>query len=222
MKALEGHSETVEYAKFSFDGKLLATGGMNNAIRVWSTEGEEFQLKHAITDGAVQSDINFLEWHPKGNVFITGGQDYLIWLYNGVNGAMLQCLVGHEDQVLCAKFTVADGGKNIVSSSADKTIRLWNPMQNQCLKVIRNSSLHGVSGKFHEADINCFALHHERPLVVSGDLEGQVFYSHYLTGETGSLLGSHINNVESIVFSRHTPICVSAGIDPLINVYDLN
>jgi len=128
VKALDGHSETVEFAKFSFDGKLLATAGMNNAIRVWTTE--TFELKHAITEGAVQQDINFLEWHPKGNVFVTGGQDFVIWLYNGVNGAVLQCLVGHEDQVLSAKFTIADGGKNVVSSGADKTIRIWNPMQN--------------------------------------------------------------------------------------------
>lgn len=65
-------------------------------------------------------------------------------------------------------------------------------------------------------------MHHERPLIVSGDVSGKVFYSHYQTGEVGTLLGSHNDSVESIVFSKVANICVSAGIDARINIYDLN
>jgi WD40 repeat protein len=85
---LEGHTETVEFIKFNHDGKLLVTGGMNNALRIWNTETNDFELKYTITDGP-NDDLNFLEWHPKGNVFITGGKDYLIWLYNGTNGTFI-------------------------------------------------------------------------------------------------------------------------------------
>jgi WD40 repeat protein len=56
---------------------------MNNILRIWSSE--TLELKHAIEDGPTD-DLNFLEWHPKGNVFITGGKDLLIWMYNGGNG----------------------------------------------------------------------------------------------------------------------------------------
>jgi len=58
-------------------------------------------------------------------------------------------------------------------------------------------------------------------LIVSGDIEGKVFYSHLQTGEVGSLLGTHVDSVESIVFCKTLPICVSAGIDCHINIYDL-
>ena len=34
----------------------------------------------------VKDDMNFIQWHSKGNVFITGGKDNLIWLLNGLNG----------------------------------------------------------------------------------------------------------------------------------------
>lgn len=94
-------------------------------------------------------------------------------------------------------------------------------MKNECLKVIKNTSLSGVAGKFHEADINVFALHPERPLIVSGDMAGKVFYSHLQTGEVGSLLGQHADSVESIAFCKTLPIGVSAGIDPHIFIYDL-
>ena len=220
MKELEGHTETVEIAKFNHDGKLLVTGGMNNQLRIWNAEDDAFDLKHVITDGPTE-DLNFLEWHPKGNVFITGGKDYLIWLYNGQSGTFISCLAGHEQEVFQANFTLSDGGKHVISSSADQTIRVWAPLKNECLKVIKNTSLSGAAGKFHESDINVFALHFDRPLIVSGDISGKVFYSHWQTGEVGSQLGKHGESVESIVFCKTLPIAVSAGIDSNILIYDL-
>jgi WD40 repeat protein len=83
-KSLPGHTETVEFIKFNHDAKLMATAGMNNQIRIWNTEND-FSLKCALEDGPSE-DLNFLEWHPKGNVLITGGKDLLIWMFNGQNG----------------------------------------------------------------------------------------------------------------------------------------
>ena len=122
-----GHTETVEFIKFNFDGKLMITGGMNNQLRVWNAE--TFELKYALEDGPTE-DLNFLEWHPKGNVFITGGKDLLIWMFNGVNGQFLGCLTGHEQEVVKAQFTLNDSGKHVVSCSVDLSIRLWAPLKN--------------------------------------------------------------------------------------------
>ena len=70
----------MEFIKFNHDGRLMATAGMNNQIRVWNVE--DFELKCALEDGPSE-DLNFLEWHPKGNVLITGGKDKLVWMFNG-------------------------------------------------------------------------------------------------------------------------------------------
>lgn len=102
-KSLPGHTETVEFIKFNHDGKLMATAGMNNQIRIWNTEAD-FTLKCALEDGPSE-DLNFLEWHPKGNVLITGGKDLLIWMFNGQNGQFMNCLQGHTSEVYCAQFT---------------------------------------------------------------------------------------------------------------------
>jgi WD40 repeat protein len=90
-------------------------------------------------------------------------------------------------------------------------------MKNNCLQTIKASQ----GRSFHDADINVFGMHHERPLVISGDLQGKVYFSHYQTGEVGSLIGDHTDSVETIAFSKSHPICVSAGIDTHINIYDL-
>jgi WD40 repeat protein len=89
----------------------------------------EFTLKCKLENGPSETDdINFVEWHPKGNAILCGGKDYMLWLINGSTGDFLASLSGHQDEVLMAKFT-PNGGKHIVSSSADKTIRVWSPIK---------------------------------------------------------------------------------------------
>jgi ribosome assembly protein SQT1 len=97
---------------------------MNNLLRVWDVE-KDFDLKFIVESGPTE-DLNFVEWHPKGNAIMTGGKDFNIWLFNGNNGDYVNCFSGHEDEVLSAQFTLNDDGKHILSSSADKTIRLWS------------------------------------------------------------------------------------------------
>lgn len=218
----------MEFVKFNFDGKLCVTGGMNNVLRVWSVEpnteatGPEdapfsFKLKTKLESGPAESDdILVVEWHPKGNAVLCGGKDFTLYLLNGATGDFLACFSGHEDEVLCAKFT-PNGGKQIVSSSADQTIRVWSPIKQDCLTVIRNKNA------FHKAAINTFELHESRQLCISGDLEGGVFYSNYVTGQVGGLLATHAESVESIAISRHdeNPFAVSCGIDVNLHIYSL-
>jgi WD40 repeat protein len=114
-----------------------------------------------------------------------------------------------------------DGGKHIISSSADSTIKLWSPIKGNCIMTIKNNNSSGEAAAFHTCEIMTFALHHERPMIISGDYDGKVFYSHYLTGEIGGKLGTHVDSVESIDINKHFPIAASAGIDRNIYIYDL-
>ena len=144
----------------------------------------------------------------------------MIWLVHALNNKVMASFAGHEDEVSLAKFTLCDKSKHIVSTSTDKTIKVWSPLQANCLSTVRGK---GDTGKaaFHQANILCMALHHERPLALSGDAEGSVFASQYMTGEVLGRIGKHADSCESIVFSKELPIAVSAGIDTNIYIYDL-
>jgi len=144
----------------------------------------------------------------------------MIWLVHALNNKVMASFAGHEDEVNLAKFTLCDKSKHIVSTSLDKTIKVWSPLQATCVSTVRGK---GDSGKaaFHQASILCMALHHERPLALSGDAEGSVFASQYMTGEVLGRVGKHADSCESIVFSKELPIAVSAGIDTNIYIYNL-
>lgn len=62
----------------------------------------------------------------------------MIWLINAQTGKLMQTYAGHENDVLSAQFTKADGGKQIISSSADKTVKLWSPKDAECLMTIKD------------------------------------------------------------------------------------
>lgn len=53
-------------------------------------------------------------------------------------------------------------------------------------------SFGAVSRKpFHENQILCFALHPDMPVILSGDEDGKVFASQYMTGEVNGVIGQH-------------------------------
>lgn len=120
-------------------------------------------------------------------------------MVNAGNGKVMQSFIGHEADVTMAQFTKADGGKQIVSCSADKTIRLWAPAKGECLMTTRNG---GAKLPYHEDEITCFALHPSRPLVLSGGSEGSVFGAHYVTGEISGMVGKHQDTCESVAISE--------------------
>ena len=73
----------------------------------------------------------------------------MVWLVNALNGKILANFIGHEDEVLTAKFTLEDKGKHIVSVSADKTIRTWSPLSQEMVTKIKSFGL-GSKKLFHE------------------------------------------------------------------------
>ena len=86
--------------------------------------------------------MNFVEWHPTAPLLLTGGKDMVVWMLNAVNGKVMANFIGHEDEVVMANFTKADGGKQVISCSADRSIRTWLPLTNECVKTIKNDLFH--------------------------------------------------------------------------------
>lgn len=107
-----------------------------------------------------------------------------------------------------------------MSGSADKSIRVWSPIKQECVSVVQATK---AGHRFHQAGINTFALHDQRQVCISGDLSGGVFYSNYMTGEIGAMLAKHDDSVESIEISpsENHPYCVSVAMDPHIIIYSL-
>ena len=99
---LTGHTDSVTSTAWSTDGEMIATGGMDGKVRIWRRVGKEnyrtwefltelqgpdevmvrtFFLKKVLDSKINQFFLQFLRWHPKGNVLLAGSNDSTLWLW---------------------------------------------------------------------------------------------------------------------------------------------
>jgi WD40 repeat protein len=156
IKTLQGHSNAVDCLAVNPQENLLVSSGDDFSVRLWDIQTGEciriFQGRHnwikAVTFSPVISNSsnnlnpnnsnsnNSISFSKNENIkpkIASGCQDGTIILWDMDNWESIR-LRGHTDFIYAITFS-PDGGI-IASASADQTIRLWNAMTNQSIKVL--------------------------------------------------------------------------------------
>ena len=109
-------------------------------------------------DGPVRG----VDFHKVQPLFVTGGDDYKIKIWNHKMRRCLFTLLGHLDYIR----TVAFHNEHpwIVSASDDQTIRIWNWQSRSCIAVLTGHNHYVMCASFHPTD----------DLVVSASLDQSV------------------------------------------------
>ena len=96
------HSDSVCAVAFSADGSLVASGGLDGNLYIFSVE---FGGLVCTLQGP--SEITWIDWHPRGNIILAGGEDGTcsMWAVTANGGDCMQVFSGHSDSVTCGKFT---------------------------------------------------------------------------------------------------------------------
>lgn len=67
-------------------GSLLATGSLDSSVRVWRVpEGALLQTLEGPSDS-----VEWLTWHPKGDVVLAGSEDFTMWMWLAQSGQCMQ------------------------------------------------------------------------------------------------------------------------------------
>ena len=69
--------------------------------------------------------ISALDLAADGNVVVTGGPDKAVQIFDLETSKVLGTLKGHTKPITHVAFREADDGRLAISSSADKTVRVW-------------------------------------------------------------------------------------------------
>lgn len=127
FKTLTGHTNWVLCVAYSPCGTMIATGSMDNTIRLWNAlNGEALGsplLGHS-------KWISSLTWEPlhltkdgASPKLASGSKDGTVKVWDASRRVCLMTLSGHTNAVSCVKWS----GSNILySASHDKTIRAWD------------------------------------------------------------------------------------------------
>ncbi|HTM52779.1 MAG TPA: c-type cytochrome domain-containing protein [Pirellulales bacterium] len=113
------HADLVQSLAFSPDGNLLASGGYRE-VKLWRRPRDVQRAKFA----GVGAEVKSLAISPDGTWAATGEVSGAIQLWKLADPKEPKTLAGHSAAVTCLQFV--PGQARLVSSSLDKTIRIWN------------------------------------------------------------------------------------------------
>lgn len=121
-------------------------------------------------------DVEWCQWHSKGNAVIAGSRDSTVWMWltsttttaaGAVSaGQCVQVFAGHDGAVTAGCFS--SDGKTVCSGGEDGSVRIWAPKTGVCRHVFEQHTGHTMS-------VNCMDSHKLEPeLLLTGSMDGTV------------------------------------------------
>ena len=114
-----GHSVGVDAVAFAPDGRLIASGNVDNLVRLWQTATG--QLWRTLTGHS--SGVTSVAFSPDSALVASGSWDGTVRLWLVQTGATVRTLTGHDNLVSSVAFS--PDGTFVASGSGDNTVRLW-------------------------------------------------------------------------------------------------
>ena len=136
-----GHSVGVEAVAFAPDGTLIASGNVDNLVRLWQTQtGKVWRTLTGHSSG-----VTSVAFSPDSTLLASGSWDGTVRLWQVQTGATLRTLTGHDNLVSSVAFS--PDGTFVASGSGDNTVRLWQVQTGEALRTLtaHNSGIDAIA-----------------------------------------------------------------------------
>ena len=123
VRVFNGHRNAVTSISFNPKGNRLVSAAYDGTVRIWGMEKDNYEIMRI--DG---EDFHSVSYSPDGKYISVGGWPDLHVL-DAETGVEVQLYKGHTSGINSVKYS--SNGRNIISSSEDGSIRIWNfpPLQ---------------------------------------------------------------------------------------------
>jgi WD40 repeat protein/serine/threonine protein kinase len=204
VTVIAGHTDRVNFAAFSPDGRRIVTASHDTTARIWdaSTGREILQLRGHT--GRVWSAV----FSPDGRRVVTASFDDTARIWDAATGKELQRLTGHTDRVLGAAFS--PDGRRIATASSDRTARIWDAATGR-----ETTQLRGHTDRVITA---VFAPDGRRVLTASFDKTARIWDA--ASGREMLRLSGHDERVVSAAFSPDGTRVVTTSYDKTARIWD--
>ncbi|MFM6679559.1 MAG: protein kinase domain-containing protein [Dolichospermum sp.] len=206
LQTLTGHSNRIRSVAYSPDGQTLASGSVDDTIKLWDVKTGN--LLQTLSDHS--SSVCSVAYSPDGQTLASGSDDKTIKLWDVKTGNLLQTLSGHSHWVRSVAYS--PDGQTLASGSWDNTIKLWNVKTGNLLQTLSGHS-YSVSSVAYSPD--------GQTLASGGGRDETIKLWDVKTGNLLQTLTGHSSWVFSVAYSPDGQTLASGGGDKTIKLWNV-
>jgi predicted NACHT family NTPase len=196
----------VQSVAFSSNGKVLATGDNDGAVRLWDIRTG----KEILTCKEHRSWVYSVAFSPDSKILASASYDQTVKLWDANSGLCFKTLQGHTDWIISVAFHPQ--GNFVATGSYDRTIKLWDVSTGTCLQSFGGHSHRVTSVTFHP----------QGNLIATGSFDQTVSLWDTYTGECLKTFYGHISKVCSVAFCPQGNLIASASADSTVKLWDVD
>ncbi|HEU5054883.1 MAG TPA: protein kinase [Kofleriaceae bacterium] len=231
LAVLRGHHDAVQAVEVSPDGAHLASAAYDGRLLVWRLADGVLLAAHAGHPGGIHT----MRW--RGDRLYSGGHDNAIKIWRPLVGLAAR-LDGHQG--LVRQIDVSPDGAELVSASADRSVRVWQVPAGRARVVPVGAGARGVAfagehvvvaadDGIHRFDragrpLDFWPAPPLRALAVSGariaagGADGRIYW--FDADGTPAAVAAHAGEVTRLEFTPDGRELASAGDDGTLHVWD--
>lgn len=144
---LKRDEKRISVLAFSSDEKILASGGYDTTVRLWSTEN----WKNLALLRGHESKVTSIAFSGNGRMLASGDAWNIIKLWDIETRKEHATLKGHSNEICALAFS--PDGNTLASGSYDGTIRFWNPHTGKAISTFTSGHIDAIKNvAFFEND----------------------------------------------------------------------
>lgn len=207
LRSVKAHEGGVTALAISPDSLIVATGGADAFIRLWSRANGRLLAEMKAHDDTIRS----LQFSGDGKTLVSSSDDRQIRIWKpGAQGRLLDyesTIVAHEGSITAISLSPA--GDLIASISMDGYAKIW-ASNGSLMRRIKVSS----------KGIFAVAFSPDGKTIATGDEEGKIRLWNVKTGAGLAFAGSHDRGVYALAWTPNGEMLVSGGGDKTLRYWN--
>lgn len=207
LSALSVSTGALDAVAFSPDGKIIATGGRDNLVRLWDTSTGSMLASYA----GHQDWVTSVAFSPDGKYLASGARDHQVRLWDVAQGTLIRLLDVHTDSVTSLAFT--PDSTILASGSRDSMIHVAHIESGGTVALLEN----------YGGPVWDIAFNPDGTMLASAGEDGSIWLWG-LWDEGGvwlSPIEAHTGPVVTLSFRQNGNWLLSGGLDGLIHMWDI-
>lgn len=211
---IENKQNSNHNVSFSKNGIVIATGGVDGTIHLYSTN-TGLELKKLIGH---EGSVDTVLFSPDGITLLSKDSDRTVRLWNALSGKLIKTLEGYTEDIY--DITITPNGKTVASWSSDAILRLYDISTGKLNKQYNLNEQHkrnGING-----DVTTIHFSPNGNTFLSRSIWSHLCLWDVNTGELINRLSERDNYIEQVHFSPNGKTVACRGDDNIILIWDAN